>query len=74
MASKAETIVDVFNNRYSVGTPFRYWRGAKEGEPSGEGKTRSEATIIGGQPVVWIQGCSGCIALTHVEPAVEVFL
>lgn len=60
--------IDSWNRAYPVGTMVQYWRGAKEGEPTGTGATRTEARDFYGQPVVWIEGCSGCVALTHVEP------
>ena len=59
-----------FNAAHPVGTTVRYWRGVREGEPSGTGKTRSEAQVLSGHTaVIWIEGCSGCIALSHVEVA-----
>lgn len=54
-----------------LGTLDDYWRGAKEGEPSGRGRTRSEVSEVCGKPVVWIEGCSGCVALTHVQEVTE---
>lgn len=57
-----------FNRCYPVGTRVRYWRGAREGQGL-IGFTRYPAEVLGGHtPVVWICGCSGCIALSHVEP------
>jgi len=57
-----------WNARYPVGTLVRYWCGERAGEPSGVGRTYQEATVLGGHTaVVWIEGCSGCVALTHVE-------
>ena len=58
---------DIWNARHPVGTVVSYWRGVKEGEPSGTGTTRSPAQALGENPVVWIAGCSGCIHLSHVE-------
>lgn len=59
---------DIWNGKHPVGTLVRYWRGVKAGPPSGTGKTRTEASIMGRHTVVvWIEGCSGCVALTHVE-------
>lgn len=69
----AETVARIgsWNNAYPVGTLVHYWRGDKAGEPSGTGKTTTEAQDFYGQAVVWIDGCSGCVALTHVEPAAQ---
>jgi len=61
---------DLFNEAYPVGTFVAYWRGFREGEPSGIGKTRVEAQLscCDGAAVVWIEGCAGYISLSHVEP------
>lgn len=57
-----------FNSLCPVGSPVRYWTGAREGLGK-EGITRSEASVLEGHTaVVWIEGCAGCIALSHVEP------
>ena len=59
--------VRLFNAAYRVGTLCRYWTGEREGE----GKiaaTRSEAQMLSGHTaVVWLEGVSGCVALSHVE-------
>ena len=65
-AGPTKTIAD-FNARFGLGTPVRYWRGFRIGAPTGSGTTRSEAYLLGAEPVIWITGCTGCIALTHVE-------
>jgi hypothetical protein len=52
-----------------VGTSVRYWRGLKEGDPSGSGATRSPAEARGDDAVVFIEGCSGFVYLSHVEVA-----
>lgn len=60
--------VATFNDANPVGTMVKYWRMDRRGEPSGIGHTRCEAVLLAGHtPVVWIDGCSGCIALSHVE-------
>lgn len=68
-AAKAQRVADEWNATYPVGTPVRYWRGVKEGEPSGTGPTRSPAEVRSDYAVVFITGCSGFICLTHVEAA-----
>ena len=56
-----------FNGRVPIGTPVRYWTGPRTG-PGVESKTRTEAQLLGGHtPVVWVEGCVACIALSHVE-------
>ena len=60
--------VDQFNAMYPIGTMVRYWRGVREGDGR-LGQTTSEAFLLGGHtPVVLIDGCSGSVALSHVEP------
>lgn len=60
--------VEGFNRAFPVGTLVRYWRGVREGDPSGTGRTRSAAWLLSGHGSVQIEGTSGSIALTHVEP------
>jgi hypothetical protein len=59
-----------WNERHRVGVRVRYWKGAHEGDPSGEAPTRTPAQMLGGHtPVVWVEGEPACIALTHIEPS-----
>lgn len=65
--------VDDFNARYPVGTPVVAYPGCRpEDCPSDErlvARTRSVAQVLGGHTdVVWVDGHSACIALTHVDP------
>lgn len=63
-----ERAVEQWNAKHPVGTVCRYWRMVREGEPSGSGPVKHPATVLGGHTAVaWIEGCVGCIALTHVE-------
>jgi hypothetical protein len=62
----AEHDVAQFNAKCPIGTPVRYWRGAREGDGK-TGETRSEAWVVCGHPSVMITGCSGSMALSHVE-------
>lgn len=65
---KLDEAVAIFNRQHPVGTRVRYWRGIREGAGL-VGFTKSAAGILGDHTaVVWIAGCSGCIALSHVEP------
>lgn len=75
---RRQAAVDAWNARVPVGTPVRYWTGAREhfgDAPPDEGKTShtsSEAWLLGGHtPVVRVYGESACIALTHVQPTTE---
>lgn len=64
--------VDAWNLANPVGTLVDYWRGVREGEPSGQGRTRWNATVLGDHTAVaWIDGCSGAVALTHVRVVEE---
>lgn len=60
--------VDALSNRYPIGTPCRYWPGARWDEPR-HGTIRSRYAVLGGHTVVvWVTGYPGCIAASHVEP------
>ena len=66
MSPQAE--VDRFNGRYPVGTRVKAYRGVF-GEDVGAvvGATRTAATVLSGHSaVVWVEGCSGCVALSHI--------
>lgn len=63
--------VSGFNGLYPIGTPVRYWKGAREGNGK-VSRTRTPAQLLSGHTaVVWLENVSGCIALTHVEPITE---
>jgi hypothetical protein len=68
-AAKAKQLVDDWNAKHPVGTPVRYWSGLRQGEGT-LSETRERASVVGGQPVVWVRGCLSCVALSHVQ-AVE---
>lgn len=53
-----------------VGDDVHYLRGLMEGAPSGEGEVTCIDDVCG-TLVAWIKGCSGCIAITHVERTVR---
>ena len=61
--------VDAFNEAHPEGTRMRYWKGLRQGAPTGLATVRAPATVMCGAAVVWLEGVSGCIALTHVERA-----
>lgn len=57
-----------FNDAHPIGTPVRYWKGVREGAGK-VSTTRTVAQLLGGHTaVVWLNGVSGCIALTHIQP------
>lgn len=64
---------DTFNSRYPVGTAVLAYPGARpEDDANAERlvtRTRSKAEVLGGHTdVVWVDGHSACIALTHIVP------
>ncbi len=66
--ARAEKAARSFNAMHPLGTKVRYWRGKREGLGS-EGITRSEAYVTdSGEAVLFIEGCSGFIALSHIQP------
>jgi hypothetical protein len=65
-----------FNSLHPVGTPVFAYPGARpEDFPSDRRlvtRTRSKAEVLGGHTdVVWVDGHSACIALSHVDPVSE---
>lgn len=67
MSKEQKEEVDVFNERFPVGTPVRYWPGARHGKGC-ESKTRTKAQLLGGHTsVVWVEGFPACLALSHIE-------
>jgi len=54
--------------KHQIGDIVNYWRGVKDGEPSGKGAITDIGEISGTQ-VVWIKGCRGCVAVSHIEAA-----
>ncbi|MEU4231122.1 hypothetical protein AB0F17_43095 [Nonomuraea sp. NPDC026600] len=63
--------MEEWNAAYPVGQPVRYWTGWREGEGR-RSRTRTPAQLLGGHTaVVWMEGESSCVALSHVEPITE---
>ena len=59
--------VEKFNARYSVGDALWAYRGIVRENPIAV-TLRAPAELLGGHtPVAWVDGTSGCIALTHLE-------
>ena len=67
---KGQKAADVFNAAHKLGSPVEYWTGLRGAAGSGKmSVTRSEATVLpSGEPVVWVVGQAGCIAISHVVP------
>jgi hypothetical protein len=74
-AKAAAELVEEWNARYLVGQPVRYWTGFRDGPLAQEPKrsrTRTLAQVLGGHTaVVWMDGESSCVALSHVDPITE---
>lgn len=73
MPDRPATTVARWNRLHPVGTPVVAYPGCRpEDDPNGEAlttRTRSAASVLGGHTaVVWVDGHSACIALTHVDP------
>ncbi|BBC30068.1 hypothetical protein SGFS_013620 [Streptomyces graminofaciens] len=65
-----------FNALYPVGTPVLAYPGARPEDDSNDERlitrTRSRASVLGGHTdVVWVEGHSACIALSHVDVVSE---
>lgn len=70
----ARAAVERWNDDHPIGTPVRYWPGFREGDGR-RGATRSTAFIAGKrdpEPVVFVEGYAGWIALSHVEVSEQV--
>ncbi|MFF5773892.1 hypothetical protein ACFY8V_32655 [Streptomyces californicus] len=70
------TEVALWNERHPVGTPVVAYPGCRpEDDPKCTRlttRTRSAASVLGGHTaVVWVEGHSACIALTHIDPRPE---
>ena len=63
----AKKLAAKWNETFPVGTRVRYWTGVREGLGK-ESVTSHTAQVLCGAAVIWLQGVSGCIALSHVEP------
>lgn len=60
--------VDDFNRQHAIGAPFWAHRGVRGDNPIAV-TLKAPAELLGGHtPVAWLDGTSGCIALTHLEP------
>ncbi|MFD5900966.1 hypothetical protein ACFWHG_05640 [Streptomyces microflavus] len=71
-----EVTADRWNAQYPVGTPVFAYPGCRpEDDPKCTQlttRTRSAASVLGGHTaVVWVDGHSACISLTHVDPRHE---
>ena len=63
---QAQRKVDAFNHAHPVGTPVRVYPGVLNGR-SDDTCTKTKALVLGGHTaVVWVEGHSSCIALSHV--------
>jgi hypothetical protein len=56
---------DTDYGNFKVGTIVNYWRGKREGAPDGQGVITDTGEMCGTK-VAWIEGCRGCIALSHL--------
>lgn len=67
LAERQAAVAD-FNARHAVGDAFWAYKGLR-GENPIACVLRTPAELLSGHtPVAWLDGVSGCIALTHLEP------
>ena len=57
---------DEFNRRHPIGTPVRFWPGAREGVGR-VSRTRTSAWLMSSAVVVSVDDYAGGIALSHIE-------
>lgn len=66
---------DEFNARYPVSTLVLAYPGCRPEDDRNDEqlitRTRSKASVLGGQDVVWVDGHGSCINLSHVDPVDE---
>lgn len=66
--TKQRALVEEWNAANPIGTKVRYWTGVIEGSGK-KSTTRTTAQMLSEHTaVVWVEGCAGCISLSHVEP------
>lgn len=66
--AERQRVVTDFNARYTIGDAFWAYKGLR-GENPIACTLRAPAELLSGHtPVAWLNGVSGCIALTHLEP------
>lgn len=63
-----QRLCDAFNAGNPIGTVCRYWTGLRDGN-SKIAATCTEAQLHGHTAVVWFEGVTGGVALSHVEIA-----
>lgn len=62
-----QRLVEAWNDKHPVGTRVLYWMGRREGTGY-ESRTSTRAQLLSGHTaVVWVEGHSACIALSHIE-------
>ena len=66
----AEKAVAAWNAKHGVGTVVAYW--SLPTDEARIAKTRTEAQLLSGHTaVVWLEGVSGCWALSHVRAVLD---
>lgn len=63
-----QKLVDKWNKQFPVGTQVRYWTGVREGIGNLSFTKTAAEVLEGHTAVVWLDGVSGCVALSHVMP------
>lgn len=65
--AKLWTEAEDLSARIPVGTPVRYWTGAKGHGPGDTGRIWHAFTVVGGSVCGWVDTHRACIAATHIE-------
>lgn len=67
MAARLKAVED-FNRRFSIGDPLWAYRGLIGENPIAVTLRTAAELLSGHTPVAWVNGTTGCIALTHLKP------
>ncbi|MFC3986499.1 hypothetical protein [Streptosporangium jomthongense] len=59
---------DEWNTAWPVGTPILAWPGSRDAEPLTTATRTTAWTLGSGHAVVSVEGCTGGIFLTHIQP------
>jgi len=64
---RQERLCREWNQRHPVGTAVRYWFTIDKDGVARTTTTRSEAKLLCGRAVVWLEGVRGCWSIATVE-------
>lgn len=64
LQAEAEAKCAAWNAKHSIGTMINFEEVIGRGVTN-SGKTKSEATLMCGEAVIWFENKSGCVSLDH---------